>query len=81
MLILLAGSVHFCVGASRALNLSPVVTSLAVGATMVNVTDRSRHLVETLSKTDPLGTRFALVQAREAGLATTPCAEVLPADL
>jgi Kef-type K+ transport system membrane component KefB len=48
MLILLAGSILFCVGASRALSLSPLVTSLAVGATMVNLTDRSRHLSETL---------------------------------
>ncbi|HQZ38636.1 MAG TPA: cation:proton antiporter [Vicinamibacterales bacterium] len=53
MLILLAGSILLCVGASRALNLSPLITSLAVGATMVNLTHRSRHLFETLSKTDP----------------------------
>ncbi|MDH4066166.1 MAG: cation:proton antiporter [Acidobacteriota bacterium] len=53
MLILLAGSILLCVGASRALNLSPLVTSLAVGATMVNLSRRSRHLFETLSNTDP----------------------------
>jgi Kef-type K+ transport system membrane component KefB len=53
MLILLAGSILLCVGASRALNLSPLVTSLAVGATMVNLANRSRHLFETLSNTDP----------------------------
>ncbi|MEP6916966.1 MAG: cation:proton antiporter [Acidobacteriota bacterium] len=53
MLILLAGSILFCVGASRALNLSPLVTSLAVGATMVNLADRSAHLFGTLSNTDP----------------------------
>ena len=53
MLILLAGSILFCVGVSRALNLSPLVTSLAVGATMVNLADRSRHLFGALSHTDP----------------------------
>jgi Kef-type K+ transport system membrane component KefB len=53
MLILLAGSILLCVGASRALNLSPLVTSLAVGATMVNLTARSRHLFDALSNTDP----------------------------
>lgn len=53
MLILLAGSILFCVGFSRALNLSPLVTSLAVGATMVNLAERSRHLFGTLSNTDP----------------------------
>jgi Kef-type K+ transport system membrane component KefB len=53
LLILLAGSILFCVGAARALNLSPLVTSLAVGATMVNLTARSRHLFMALSNTDP----------------------------
>jgi Kef-type K+ transport system membrane component KefB len=53
MLILLAGTILFCVGVSRAINLSPLVTSLAVGATMVNIADRSRHLFGALSNTDP----------------------------
>jgi Kef-type K+ transport system membrane component KefB len=53
LLILLAGSILFCVGVARALNLSPLVTSLAVGATMVNLSDRSRHAFGTLSNTDP----------------------------
>jgi Kef-type K+ transport system membrane component KefB len=53
MLILLAGSILLCVGIARAVNLSPLVTSLAVGATMVNLSDRSRHLFRTLSNTDP----------------------------
>jgi Kef-type K+ transport system membrane component KefB len=52
-LILLAGALLFCVGVSRALNLSALVTSLAVGATMVNLSDRSRHLFSALSNTDP----------------------------
>jgi Kef-type K+ transport system membrane component KefB len=53
ILILLAGSILFCVGAARLLELSPLVASLAVGATMVNFSDRSRHLFETLAGTDP----------------------------
>ena len=53
MLILLAGAILFCVGVSRAVNLSPLVTSLAVGATMVNLADRSRRLFGALSNTDP----------------------------
>ncbi|MEO7193111.1 MAG: cation:proton antiporter [Vicinamibacterales bacterium] len=53
MLILLAGAILFCVGISRALNLSPLVTSLAVGATMVNLADRSHRLFGALSHTDP----------------------------
>lgn len=53
LLILLAGSILFCVGVSRAMDLSPLVTSLAVGATMVNLADRGRHLFAALSNTDP----------------------------
>jgi Kef-type K+ transport system membrane component KefB len=52
-LILLAGSTLLCVGVAHALNLSPLVTSLGVGATMVNLSDRSRRLFATLSNTDP----------------------------
>jgi Kef-type K+ transport system membrane component KefB len=53
MLILLAGSILLCVGVARLLDLSPLVASLAVGATMVNLTARSRRLFSTLSGTDP----------------------------
>ncbi len=53
MLILLAGSILFCVGLSRALDLSPLVASLAVGATMVNLTTKSRRLFGALADTDP----------------------------
>jgi len=53
MLILLAGSILLCVGIARLLDLSPLVASLAVGATMVNLTARSRSLFSTLSGTDP----------------------------
>ena len=53
MLILLAGSILLCVGVSRWLDLSPLVASLAVGATMVNLSARSGRLFETLAGTDP----------------------------
>ena len=53
ILILLAGSILLCVGVARLLDLSPLVASLAVGATMVNLAERSRALFDTLSGTDP----------------------------
>ncbi len=53
ILILLAGSILLCVGVARALDLSPFVASLAVGATMVNLSERSRHIFDVLSATDP----------------------------
>ncbi len=53
MLILLAGSILLCVGAARWLGLSPLVASLSVGATMVNLSQRSRKLFDTLGGTDP----------------------------
>lgn len=53
MLILLAGAILFCVGAATAMDLSPLVTSLAVGATLVNLSSRGRHLAGALSNTDP----------------------------
>lgn len=53
MLILLAGSILLCVGAARVLDLSPLIASLAVGATMVNLSRRSRRLFRTLAGTDP----------------------------
>ena len=53
VLILLAGSILLCVGVARLVDLSPLVASLAVGATMVNLAERSRSLFNTLSGTDP----------------------------
>jgi len=52
-LILLGGSILFCVGAARVLDLSPLIASMAVGATVVNLTHRSQPLFETLQKADP----------------------------
>jgi Kef-type K+ transport system membrane component KefB len=53
MLILLAGSILLCVGVARWFGLSPLVASLAVGATMVNLSRHSRKLFDTLGGTDP----------------------------
>ena len=53
ILILLAGSLLLCVGVARTLDLSSMVASLAVGATMVNLSARSRSLFRALSSTDP----------------------------
>lgn len=52
-LILLAGCVLFCVGVSSLLHLSAMITNLTVGATLVNLSERSRHFLDSLSKTDP----------------------------
>jgi Kef-type K+ transport system membrane component KefB len=73
LLILLAGSILFCVGASRALGLSPLVTSLAVGATMVNMSARSRHVFATLSNTDPpFYAMFFVIAGAELDVARIP---------
>ena len=78
MLILLAGAILLCVGASRALNLSPLITSLAVGATMVNLADRSRHLFATLSNTDPpFYAMFFVIAGAELDVSRVPAMGML----
>jgi Kef-type K+ transport system membrane component KefB len=52
-LILLGGAILLCVGLARVLDLSPLVASMAVGATMVNLTERGRPLFDALSHADP----------------------------
>jgi Kef-type K+ transport system membrane component KefB len=51
--MLLAGCILLCVGASLLLGLSPLLASLAVGATMVNLTPTSQRLTAALSRLDP----------------------------
>ena len=51
--ILLAGCVLLCVGVALLLDLSPLVASLAVGATMANLSASSQRLFATLTHTDP----------------------------
>ncbi len=53
MLILLTGCVLLCVGVALLLELSSLVASLAVGATMVNLSQNSRRLFQALSHSDP----------------------------
>lgn len=53
ILILLVGCVLLTVGTATALDLSPLVASLAVGATMSNLSAKSRRLFDTLGRTDP----------------------------
>lgn len=53
ILILLTGCVLLTVGIATALDLSPLVASLAVGATMANLSAKSRRLFEALGHTDP----------------------------
>jgi Kef-type K+ transport system membrane component KefB len=51
--MLLAGCILLCVGVSLLLGLSPLLASLAVGATMVNLTSTSQRLTAALSRLDP----------------------------
>ena len=53
MLILLIGCVLLTVGVATVVELSPLVASLAVGATMANLSGKSRRLFAALSRTDP----------------------------
>ena len=53
MLILLTGSVLLCVGAALLLELSTLVASLAVGATMVNLSGHSKRVFLALARSDP----------------------------
>jgi Kef-type K+ transport system membrane component KefB len=52
-LILLVGCVLLTVGLTALFDLSPLVASLAVGATMANLSSESRRLFAALSRTDP----------------------------
>lgn len=52
-LILLIGCVLLCVGAALVLELSPLVASLSVGATMANLSANSRRMFQAISRTDP----------------------------
>lgn len=73
ILILLAGCVLLSVGASTMLGLSPLVASLSVGATMVNLSPRSRKLFAVLSRTDPpLYAIFFVIAGADLNLALLP---------
>lgn len=53
MLILLTGCVLLCVGAAMVLDLSTLVASLAVGATLTNLSANTRRAFSALSRSDP----------------------------
>lgn len=53
VLILMTGCVLLCVGTAMILELSGMIASLAVGATMVNLSARSRRMFNAVSRTDP----------------------------
>ena len=73
ILILLAGSILFCVGVAHLLALSPLVASLAVGATLVNLAARSRSLFDTLAGTDPpFYAIFFVIAGADLDLALVP---------
>jgi Kef-type K+ transport system membrane component KefB len=78
ILILLAGSVLLSVGVSNLLGLSPLIASLAVGATMVNLSSRSVSLFEVLSHTDPpLYAIFFVIAGADLNLALLPSLGIL----
>jgi Kef-type K+ transport system membrane component KefB len=77
-LILLIGCVLLTVGAATVLDLSPLVASLAVGATMANLSGKSRRLFEALSRTDPpLYVIFFVLAGADLDLALLPSLGVL----
>lgn len=51
--ILLAGSVLFCIGVALLFELSPLIASMAVGVTVVNLSGTSHRLAGALSRFDP----------------------------
>ena len=53
VLILLTGCVLLCVGVALMLELSTLLASLAVGATMTNLSADSRRLFQAMSSSDP----------------------------
>jgi Kef-type K+ transport system membrane component KefB len=73
VLILLVGCVLLTVGVATILGLSPLVASLAVGATMANLSAKSRGLFDALSRTDPpLYVIFFVLAGADLNLALLP---------
>lgn len=73
MLILLVGAILLAVGAAQVLDLSPLLTTLAVGATMVNLSSESRRLFSALSHTDPpLYAIFFVIAGADLNLSLLP---------
>lgn len=53
VLILFIGAVLLCVGTALLLELSTLMASLAVGATMANLSSQTRRVLDELSQSDP----------------------------
>jgi Kef-type K+ transport system membrane component KefB len=80
ILILLTGCVLLTVGIASAVDLSPLVASLAVGATMANLSAKSRRLFEALGHTDPpLYVIFFVLAGADLELSLLPSLGVLGA--
>ena len=72
-LILLVGCILLTVGVSSALDLSSLVASLGVGATLANLSVKSRRLFVALSHTDPpLYVIFFVLAGADLNLALLP---------
>jgi Kef-type K+ transport system membrane component KefB len=79
-LILMAGAVLLCVGFAEWLDLSPLIASLAVGATLANLPARSHRLFDALARTDPpLYAIFFVIAGADLNLALLPTLGVLGA--
>src|SRR5918992_744064 len=73
MLILLIGAILLAVGAAQLLDLSPLLATLAVGATMVNLSSESRRIFGALSQTDPpLYAIFFVIAGADLNVALLP---------
>jgi len=73
ILILLIGCVLLTVGVATAIDLSPLVASLAVGTTMTNLSAKSRRLFNALGHTDPpLYVIFFVLAGADLNLALLP---------
>ena len=73
MLILLVGAILLAIGAAQMLDLSPLLATLAVGATMVNLSSESRRLFDALSQTDPpLYAIFFVIAGADLNLTLLP---------
>jgi Kef-type K+ transport system membrane component KefB len=78
--ILLAGCILLCVGVSLLLGLSPLLASLAVGATMVNLTLASQRLTTALSRLDrPFYAIFFVVAGADLDIGKIPALGALGA--
>jgi Kef-type K+ transport system membrane component KefB len=53
LLILLLGMILLTVGGAHWLGVSTMIASMTLGATLINLAPRARHLFEVLAKTDP----------------------------